>query len=435
MLGNIRNRCINIDWLEVYCLESNHRFPCNVDYYEKRGYKVRDRGYGTRVYQEMFEILNENEDPIIEIRRNPASGSSDFNGLTEFSTHIRLTNWVLYQDNPIDLLRTFLVDNDYIFKRIFRIDIAYDFEYFDSGDLPARFARRYLQGAYRKINQCFLSAHGQDKWAQCEWQSLSWGSKSSMVTTKLYNKTLELKEAKYDKPYIKTTWMIHGLIDNPMSMTKFDDKGNLYEPDIWRVEFSMKSDADGWIVLEFNRGIKMKKQAVPHKLSLFDTKEKLWQRFQDLAYNYFHFKHKDYINERPTVTQFAMAKIDSHVERKLQRKDRCRDKVLFLWDKGHQFMQLSAAPSPTRKKNEDEMLRRKLIAYQNKSIDLKVKDACQLILDNIDHLSSLKYIPMGDSREIQAIRMALAARLGGNKKSAFELIAEIKEILANDLIY
>ena len=44
------------------------------------------------------------------------------------------------------------------FKRIYRIDIAYDFEYFDSGDQPARFARRYVECKYRKINQCKMNA-------------------------------------------------------------------------------------------------------------------------------------------------------------------------------------------------------------------------------------------------------------------------------------
>ena len=90
-------RCVNIDWLEVYVLESNDRFPCNAEYFRRQGYQVHEREYGTRVYKEMFEITSEAGDPLIEIRRNPASGSSDFNGLVEQSCHIRLPNWMLYQ--------------------------------------------------------------------------------------------------------------------------------------------------------------------------------------------------------------------------------------------------------------------------------------------------------------------------------------------------
>lgn len=383
----------------------------------------------------MFEILNEAGDPVIEIRRNPASADSSFHGLTEFSTHIRLPNWMLYQGNPIEYLREFLLKNDYIFKRIYRIDIAYDFEYFDTGDLPARFARRYLAGHYRKINQCFLSAHGQDNWHECDWQSLSWGSRSSMVTTKLYNKTLELAESKNDKPWIKTAWMIHGLIDNPNSMTKFDDHGKLYSPQIWRVEFAMMSEADGWIVLEFTNGKKEKKQTIPHRLSMFDSKDKLWQRFQDLAYNYFHFKYREYQNENKAATQYALARVQSDVERKLKRKDRCRDKILFYWDADHEFMQLSVAPAPSRKSNEDEVLRRRLLRYRESHSDPKIREACDVVVKNIDRIGNLRFVPMGDNIEIRALQMALAARLNGDKRSALELIAEVKKLLTEDVIF
>ena len=176
-------RCVNIDWLEVYVLESNDEYPCNADYFRRKGYFVKEREYGTRVYKEMFEIQDEMNNPLIEIRRNPASGQSDFNGLLPQSSHIRLPNWMLYQGNPIDYLRQFLLRHNYIFKRIYRIDICYDFEYFDSGDQPARFARRYLQGTYRKINQSHLTAHGFDSWTGTNYNSLSWGAPSSMVST------------------------------------------------------------------------------------------------------------------------------------------------------------------------------------------------------------------------------------------------------------
>ncbi|MBR0341902.1 MAG: hypothetical protein IJH64_06605, partial [Oscillospiraceae bacterium] len=68
-----KTRVCNIDWLEVYCLESNQRYPCNAEYFERAGYYVRQREYGTRVYKEMFEITDKDGNPLIEIRRNPAS--------------------------------------------------------------------------------------------------------------------------------------------------------------------------------------------------------------------------------------------------------------------------------------------------------------------------------------------------------------------------
>lgn len=430
-----KTRVCNIDWLEVYCLEGNTNFPCNAEYFERAGYSVREREYGTRVYKEMFEILNSNGDPVIEIRRNPASGSSDFNGLVEQSCHIRLPNWMLYQGNPVQFLQEFLLKNDYIFKRIYRIDIAYDFETFDSGDSPARFAKRYLAGKYRKINQCFLSAHANDTWSECKWQSLSWGSKSSMVTTKLYNKTLELAEGKNDKPWIKTCWMANGLIDNPMSMTKRNALGELYKPEIWRVEFAMMSQADGWLTIEMNHANKPYKQTIPHRLSMFDSPDKLWQRFQDLAYNYFHFKIKTKKKIRGGLTAEALSKVHSDDDEGWQRKDRCPDKILFHWDAGHKFMKLSAAPSMSKPIRDDESLKRRLILYRMSHSDAKVRLACDTLIQNIERIESLRFVPLGDNKDRLALQKTLAAKLNGDQRAAQNILQEMIELLNNKELF
>lgn len=434
-MSSSKIRCVNIDWLEVYCLESNERFPCNAEYFRRQGYLVSEREYGTRVYKEMFTITNEQGDPLIEIRRNPASGTSSFNGLTELSTHIRLPNWMLYQSNPIDFLRDFLIKNDYIFVKIYRIDICYDFEFFDSGDLPARFARRYIERKYRKINQSELTAHAADNWSMFEWQSLSWGSRKSMVSTKMYNKTLELQQADNDKPWIKTCWMFHGLIDNPVSMTRSDGKGGLYKPEIWRIEFSMKADAREWLVIEMNNGKKTRKQAIPHTLSMFDSKDKLWQRFQNLAQNYFRFKHTAYISTSKSVSQFALEQVSSEHERKLQRKDRCPDKILFHFNTNNQYMQLSAAPAMSKPNRNDEILRRRLEEYAARAIDPKQRQAAELILSHIAKLSSLRFVPQGESKEREALQKALSAKLGGDMRSALELIEYFKAILDDKTLF
>lgn len=428
-------RVVNIDWLEVYVLESNDRFPCNAEYFIRQGYQVREREYGTRVYKEMFEITDEYGNPLIEVRRNPASGTADFNGLVEQSCHIRLPNWMLYQGNPIQFLTEFLLKHDYIFKRIFRIDIAYDFEKFDSGDLPAKFAKRYLSGAYRKINQCFLSAHGNDTWSECKWQSLSWGSKSSMVTTKLYNKTLELAESKNDKPWIKTCWMVNGLIDNPMSMTKRNALGELYKPDIWRIEFSMTAAADGWITYEFNHASKPYRQTVPHTLSMFDSHDKLWSRFQDLAFNYFHFKIKTKKKENKALVANALSKINSKSDDGWQRKDRCPDKILFYWSKGHKFMKLSAAPAASKPNRDEDILKRKLILYRMTHADPKVILACSTLIENIDKLESLRFVPMGDNKDRIAIQRTLSAKLHGDERAAQDILQEMIAILNDNELF
>lgn len=342
---------------------------------------------------------------------------------------------MLYQGNPVQFLQEFLLKNDYIFKRIYRIDIAYDFETFDSGDSPGRFAKRYLAGRYRKINQCFLSAHGNDTWSECKWQSLSWGSKSSMVTTKLYNKTLELSESKNDKPWIKTCWMVNGLIDNPMSMTKRNALGELYKPEIWRVEFAMMSQADGWLTIEMNHANKPYKQTIPHRLSMFDSPDKLWQRFQDLAYNYFHFKVKTKKKIHGGLVAESLSKVHSDNDEGWQRKDRCPDKILFHWDEGHTFMKLSAAPSMSKPVRDDESLKRRLILYRMSHSDAKVRLACDTLIQNIERVASLRFVPLGDNKDRLALQKTLAAKLNGDQRAAQDILQEMIELLNNKELF
>ena len=424
-----QNRCIHIDWLEVYCLEPLDMFPLNADYFRSRGYVVKERDYGTRVYNEMFELLNEMGDPMIEVRRNPASGDSNFSGLVPESCHLRMPNWMLYQGNPVRFLMDFMLKHNYIFKRIFRIDIAYDFVEFDTGDDPARFVRRYLKGQYRKINQCQLTAHGADNWNQCDWNSLSWGARSSMVSTKLYNKTLELTEGKSTKPYIRTAWMADGLIDNPISITKRNEEGKMKQVNVWRLEFSMKSSCDGWIDIEMSKGRKIEKQRIPHRLSLFDGKDKLWERFQDLVYHYFRFKHLEYVELTEKYDGGVLEAVHSEGRKVLRRKDRCRDKKLFYFDEGHQFTQLSAAPTDRKANAKEDTLERRLRLFMMTHPSVEVERACKVILDTIDLDRLMDYTPQKRLREARALQTVLKWKLAGDERSAMELLSIVNEMM------
>lgn len=430
-----QKRCINIDWLEVYCLENAQLYPCDANYFRRAGYLVRERPYGTRVYTEMFEILNDNNEPIMEVRRNPASGDSSFSGLVPESCHLRMPNWMLYQGNPVAFMMEFMLKHDYIFKRIFRIDICYDFTDFDSGDKPQKFVKRYLKGEYRKINQCFLSAHGEDYWNDCQWNSLSWGSKSSMVSTKLYNKTKELQEAKSEKPYIRTAWMLTGLVDNPVSLTKRMPDGTLKKVEVWRLEFSMRSACDGWIVIEMEHGKKVKKQHIPHRLSLFDAKDKLWQRFQDLCYHYFRFKYKEYASAPDGADAVGTVSPHSEADRPLKRKDRCRDKKLWYFDAGHQFTQLSQAPCDSKTSRDLDILERRLRQYQMSHSQPDIRKACEIILKEIDLTKLVNYSPKHLWKEARALQVTLANKLNGDTRSVAEILDEVLKLINEDSIF
>lgn len=430
-----QKRCINIDWLEVYCLEPFGSEARDAEYFRRKGYMVRERAYGTRVYNQMFEVLNDNSDPIIEVRRDPASGDSQFSGLVPESCHLRVPNWMLYQGNPIRFLMDFLLEHDYVFKRIFRIDIALDFELFDSKDDPGKFVKRYLQGHYRKINQCSLTAHGEDSWNQCDWNSLSWGSRSSMVSTKIYNKTKELEEGKTDKPYIRSCWMTAGLIDNPVTFTKRMQDGSLVKKNIWRLEFSMRSACDGWIAIEIVNGKKVKKQRIPHKLPLFDGKEALWARFQDLCYHYFRFKRLEYVDIAGKTKGGVLELLNSDVNRPLRRKDRCRDKKLFYFDSDHQFAQLAQCAPDSKANHYEDVLERRLRMYREVHSSFSIRAACDVILKDIELNKLAAYTPNKLWKEAKALQLVMKAKFDGDLRSVSEIYEQMLELIENETIY
>lgn len=406
-------RCVNLDWLEISAEESDSRYPCDADYFRSRGFIVHERDYGTRVWGEVFTIEDENGRDWIEVRRKPPSGASEFKGLNEYSCRLRVVNAQLYVKDCVQRFRDFLATNDYIFKRIFRIDIAYDFEYFDSKDLPARFARRYLECKYRKINQCKMNGYANDTWTAFEWESLSWGSPHSMVSTKLYNKTKEIETVSKHKVYIPYSWFVCGLIDDPINLTKVDSDGKLYKPEIWRLEFSMKSQAERWLVIEDQSGKRVKKKAIPHTLDMFDAPDKVWQRFQDLAFHYFRFKK--YVPDK--------------------RKDLCPDKVLFHWDKDHEWKQLDMALRPAKQNNDLQILKRHLMNYKIHTGDMKVHEAIDVILDAIRLVDLRRFTPRQLFVETNALRQTLSIRLKHPEVDVIETYETIKQMLFDDKIF
>lgn len=284
-------RCVNIDWLELYVLEPIDE-PHNAEYYRGKQLWVHEREYGTRIYNEMFTILDNYNAPLIEIRRNPKQSNMQNAVLPPNACHIRLVNRYCYSKNAVSIMRNFLNEYNLTFSRIYRIDLCMDFERFDSGDLPNSFVSRYIKGRYTKINQANLAAHGKDRWDGRDWNYIHWGSQKSPISTKLYNKSLELREV-HDKPYIRQSWFNAGLITNPVSCTKLRKDGTEYSPIIWRVEFSIRSAVKNWLTYEEDGNTK-KKRSIRNTLAMYDTEDKLIAMFATLQEHYFHFRHYKY---------------------------------------------------------------------------------------------------------------------------------------------
>lgn len=400
-------RCVNLDWLEVYALEDKRRYPCNADFFRREGYFVTERAYGTRQYKEMFTIQDQYGEPFIEIRRNPFSGDSDFSGLNERSTHIRLVNRYCYFENAIRLMAEFLIRHDYDFQRIYRIDVAYDFRAFDYGDDPERFIRRYVEKKYSKVNQTKVRVFGEDGWSTIKWESVSWGSRTSMVNTKMYNKTKELAALGNSKPWIVQAWLDCGLIDRLFDF-----------PDVWRIEFSMHSSLKNWLRIEDSDSKHQKELMIPHTLELFDGRDSLWQRFQDLAHHYFRFKYVEYNR-----------KVNSNDEATLKRKDLCREKKLFKWDDNKVFYKVDNVTRETIPNTENERLRRAIIKYRGRSIDMNVRQSCDVIIKALEDSSIQKLTPDKTREAIEKIRLMLATRVNWNLDDVFKEADRILQLL------
>lgn len=407
-------RCIHLDWLEVHCLEPSFTEPRDANYFRGQGWVVREREYGTRVYEQMFTLMQHGtSEPLLEIRRLPVTNKSKgLKVLEPLSCHIRLCNRSCYLPSPAAIMFEFISRYNFTFRRISRVDLALDFERFDSGDWPDKFILRYLRGTYRKMNVTTIHSHGEDIWEGQKWNSISWGSKSSMVSTKLYNKTLELKQVK-DKPYIRQAWLAAGLVDDFWLMNKTAPDGTVYNPQIWRLEFSVQSSARGWFRIEDDTtkdGIRSMKNT----LDCYFSDKQCLDIFASLAEHYFHFKLPAWVEKTG----------------QLQRKDRCPDKVLFRWDKEATFYKVERVTSSSTIPNRYESLIRRLQEYRDQNPKPEVITACNQLIEDMRH-DSLYYATARpyDLKERQYLQLLLNRRLSASDEPFSLSLEEIRAFI------
>lgn len=356
--------CINLDWLEVFCQESPD-LPLVAEHFSKQGWNVKRRAYGTRQYEEMFTLCW-GEVGVYEIRRNPLSKKSNGGIFADTACHIRLCNRQNYVPHPIHQLVNFLKYNAIKFISISRFDLCLDFYEFDQLKMaPAEFVKLYMQGRYAKIHQSRLAAfgleknapdnvptwdiaaHGEDNWEERTWNSLKWGSPTSLISTKLYNKSMELNRQGHDKPYIRDLWKQCGFPP---------------DRDVWRIEFSIHAGKRHQIV-------KSSGQYQEIKLEQLSSPELIQMQFYSFYSEYFHFKVRE-------TTRNGTPK----------RKDLCKSLVFFTKQQKPVF----ETTTVTRKKDvgrTDRMLIKRLreIASTTRLDEIQVKESCGHVIEYIKY--------------------------------------------------
>lgn len=383
-------KCINLDWLSVYCLEPKG-VVMNAAYFKALGWTVEEREYGTPQYREKFTLMN-GRHPFLEIERNPYSLKQNGGIFEPESCHIRLANRTLYQPQPVQQLTNFIVKYGYEYKGISRVDVCCDLTIFDNAMKPQDLANKYMKDKIWKVHQSKIDAHssdGDDSWripihlgahgketkTGRTWNSLKWGSPKSALSTKLYNKTLEL-ETNTGKFYIKDAWVKCGLCDlqkvryeyrNPKTKeTEIRTKQVCVVPgtavdqeipiegakkiDVWRVEFSMNSEGRKWIDLGDNHVVDL-------SLNAFDSLDSLAATFFTCSEWLFCFIYAKWITKGPT--------------RMKERTNRCKKLQLF----NTKFLHSHYKPQ-RQTETEDPSRTEKIMMYRliNKSKDNKLSD-------------------------------------------------------------
>lgn len=383
-----------------------------MDYFREAGFPVIDRGYGTRIYNQMFTIVGADGYSFVEVRRDPKTNSV----LPINAAHLRFVNRRCYEWNAGEIMQQFLDKYQYTFVSIARVDVCMDFEKFDSGDDPQKFVKRYIGHKYAKINQSQASTHFDDLWERRDFNSFSWGSKNSDIGTKLYNKTLELYDPKlgaFKKPYILQSWFETHLIDDPIHCLKKKPDGTTYRPDIWRLEFSIKSNVKGWFKYHVNGGSK-EVRSVRNTLETYRYRHLLLPIFDLLQQHYFHFKK--YVAGR--------SKYD------------CKDKQLFDFSTDETFYRVD---HPASDKKPDAIILRLmkyLQAYMASHLDPAIQKAGKTILDKVqrEEGSRLNHNTFSE-QEYEALKRVIALRMSGANQDPALMAQDIIHLLQSKELF
>lgn len=232
-----------IDWLSLYCTCDHTDLKEGVgvapiegmpklmarEFPHIAGYTYDLQEYGTRQYKQLWFVYV-NKEKVAEVQCIPHSGILESN-----SVIVKFDNRLLYHAQFWGTVHNFLRQHELNVQRITRLDIAADFNKFYCYQCVP-FIRDFLSTKLRHVGR----GHGQSNFAHgaktdevtkhsiawLNYDTLSFGSRSSDVRVYLYNKTRELAEV-HDKPYIRDTWKTAGLVS--------DSQNN-----VWRLEVSIK---------------------------------------------------------------------------------------------------------------------------------------------------------------------------------------------------
>lgn len=266
-----RGLLISCDWWQAHVNSS--QFNPNTPGYNCQLLNVR-----SRTFSEVWNISKEGA-TVAQLQRIPFSPKINKNCGT-----LKIENYILYHQNRCEIIDQITRDLQLYVIGTTRIDIAGDFRRI-AGRLPELLIRDILEERVYKVGHAKATTIGeQNRDGQVfttygtagrtnTFSYLRYGSRSSRISTYLYNKTKELNE-QHDKPYIREMWRENGWYGDQQ---------------VWRLEFSVKGremkfiEKDTGEILPNNPKLWIKQDILPTVYNslvghYFDIREKTQQR-------------------------------------------------------------------------------------------------------------------------------------------------------------
>lgn len=220
---------LNLDWLEVF--GHLHQSP---HIYRGEEFQFKLLPYGTRIYSQVWEVSRVYFSDKTQVCRRVATvcclPCSPV--LHPLAASIKLENSLLYTSEWKPTLIRLCEALGFEYISTTRIDIAADFNVLAGGRSPARLLQKLLVGDVLKVGKCEVRVvMGNDVAAEDgrpkppSVQSMTWGSMSSGRQGIIYNKSLEMRQAKW-KPWLRQYW----------------ERGGLDPEHVWRAEIRLKGN-------------------------------------------------------------------------------------------------------------------------------------------------------------------------------------------------
>lgn len=215
-----RNYCLFIDWLSfsVTIFRPNDELKC------PKGYRLEQYD-GNNIFKKRAILLDEQGTKLITMLWQPHS-----NLLSRYLMTVQFSNEVLYFEREKECLSLLTQICEHSFNSFSRLDVCIDFQ---ANDTQCGIIRKLFNGSSYVQGK----SEGSVFWHESEYKGvksrtphcMSWGSTTSKIRCKLYNKSREqnllFPNGKPSKPYIVDIWKSVGF--DVLKM--------------WRLEFSLNS--------------------------------------------------------------------------------------------------------------------------------------------------------------------------------------------------